>query len=404
MVVTATTLATVAQFGLPQANVYLRASRNEPVRALGEQNALAAIASVPLSAALVPLAPIALPGLFADMPPSYLILGAATIPVILHTQLTAGLQLLEHNVTPPFVAALVGVMTQLTLLAGFATVGMLDVTSALFANLLALVVTWILTIAPADPSLRCGPRWNPRLLRETIFQSSMIHLGMILLFLHLRIDVFLLRGIAGTAALGIYSLSVVLAETAMHATDGLSIALVPRQLKNTIADAGRQVVRMARFNILTGLLVAAAWAASGWLVLPLLYGKEFEAAYPPLLLLLPGMIAFGVQRLTGPVVLRAGRSDLLALFNGAGLAVTVALDLLLIPALGPVGAALASSVSYILSTALFVGWTMRLVPEVRAAELVPHPSDFVLLAGMTRRAASEVAGKTLLIARRVRIP
>lgn len=393
VVVTATTLATVAQFGLPQANVYLRASCNEPVRALGEQNALAAIASVPLSAAFVPLAPIAMPGLFADVPPGYLILGAATVPIFLHTQLTAGLQLLEHKVTWAFAAALVGGTTHFALLGGLAAAGLLDVSSALSANLVALIVTWLVTIAPADPPARCGPSWNPRLLRETIRHSLMIHVGMVLLFLHLRVDVFLLKGIAGTTALGIYSLAVVLAETVMQATDGLSIALVPRQLKNTIAEAGRQVMRMGRLNILTGLLVAAAWIAAGWLAIPWLFGEEFSGAYLPLLVLLPGMIAFGVQRLTGPVVLRSARSDLLVLFNGGALGVNVALDLLLLPTLGPVGAATASSVSYVLSAALFVWWTMRVAPGARVADLVPRRSDIGLLADLPRRAADELASR-----------
>jgi len=221
----------------------------------------------------------------------------------------------------------------------------------------------------------------------------MIHVGMVLLFLHLRVDVFLLKGIAGTTALGIYSLAVVLAETVMQATDGLSIALVPRQLKNTIAEAGRQVMRMGRLNILTGLLVAAAWIAAGWLAIPWLFGEEFSGAYLPLLVLLPGMIAFGVQRLTGPVVLRSARSDLLVLFNGGALGVNVALDLLLLPTLGPVGAATASSVSYVLSAALFVWWTMRVAPGARVADLVPRRSDIGLLADLPRRAADELASR-----------
>lgn len=393
VIVTATTLAMVAQVGLPQANVYLRASRNEPVRALGEQNALAAIASVPLSAAFVPLAPIAMPGLFADVQLGHLILGAATVPIFLHTQLTAGLQLLEHKVTWAFAAALVGGTTHVTLLGGLAAAGMLDVSSALSVNLVALLVTWLVTIAPGDPPARCGPRWNPRLLRETIRHSLMIHIGIVLLFLHLRVDVFLLKGIAGTTALGIYSLAVVLAETVMQATDGLSIALVPRQLRNTIAEASRQVMRMGRLNILTGLLVAAAWTAAGWLVIPWLFGEEFSPAYLPLLLLLPGMIAFGVQRLTGPLLLRTGRSDLLILFNGTALAVSVTLDLLLIPSLGAAGAAAASSVSYVVSAILFVGWAVRLAPNARVADLVPRRSDIALLIDIPRRAADEVSSR-----------
>ena len=179
----------------------------------------------------------------------------------------------------------------------------------------------------------------------------------------------------------------------MQATDGLSIALVPRQLKNTIAEASRQVMRMGRLNILTGLLVAAAWTAAGWLIIPWLFGEEFSPAYLPLLLLLPGMIAFGVQRLTGPLLLRTARSDVLILFNGTALAVSVTLDLFLIPSLGAAGAAAASSISYVVSAVLFVGWAIRLAPNARVADLVPGRSDIALLIDIPRRAADEVSSR-----------
>ena len=389
VVMAATTVAMIAQFGLPQANVFLRATRNVSVQAVAGQNALVAAASGVLAAAFVPLAPMALPGLFIDVPHSYLILGAATIPFVLHTQLTAGLQLLEHRVAWSLVAALVGGAAHLALLAAMAAAGVLDITSALVANLLALIAIWLLTIAPPNLPGRSLPRWDTKLLRETVRQSMLIHAGMLLLFLHLRVDVFFVKGIAGSAALGIYSLAVVLAETAIQATDGLSIALVPRQLKNALAEAASQAVRMGRLNALTGLLVGLAWAATGWLVIPVLFGPEFAGAYVPLLLLLPGMIAFGVQRLTGPVVLRSGRSDLLVLFNGAALGLSVALDLLLIAPFGPAGAAMASSISYIVSALLFVGWTIRVAPGTRFTDLLPRLSDLVLLTDMPRRIAAK---------------
>ncbi len=393
VLVTAMTLAMVTQFGLSQANVYLLATRNEPVRALAEQNASVAIVSAFLSAAFIPLAALALPGIFTDITPIYLILGAATVPVIVHTQLTAGLQLLEHRVTWAFVAALVGGTTHLAVLAGLAAAGALDLTSALVANLVATLVTWLLTIAPADPPARCLPRPNLRLLRETLRHSLLIHVGTILLLLHLRADVFLVKGISGSAALGIYSLSVVLAETVMQATDGLSIALLPRQLKNTLAEAGDQVIRMARLNVLTGLFVAGAWTVAGWLVIPWLFGAEFSGAYLPLLLLLPGMIAFGVQRLSGPIVLRSARADLLVKFNAVALATNIALDFLLIPSFGPIGAAAASSISYVMSAALYTAWTMRLVPDISVFDLVPRRSDLLLEADLPRRAVEEVASR-----------
>ncbi len=391
VLVTAMTLAVITQFGLAQANVYLLATRNKSIEVLAQQNASAAVLSAVVSAALIPLVALTTPGIFTDVAVSHLFLGAATVPFIVHTQLTAGLQLLEQRVTWAFVAALFGGATHLAILGGLAAITALDVTTALLANLLAVIVTWLLTIARGNPATRCLPRPNMGLIRETVRHSLLIHTGTILIMLHFRADVFLVKGISGSAALGIYSLSVVLAETVIQATDGLSIALLPRQLKNTFAEAAEQVVRMARLNVLTGLFVAVAWTAAGWLLIPGLFGVDFSGAYLPLLLLLPGMIAFGVQRLSGPLILRAARADLLVKFNAAALSMNIALSLVLIPPFGPIGAAVATSLSYVTSAALYMAWTMGLAPGTHAFDLVPRRSDIALVTRLPRRFVIEFA-------------
>ena len=53
---------------------------------------------------------------------------------------------------------------------------------------------------------------------------------MVFFFLHLRLGMFMVKGIVGTAALGLYSLSVVLAETVLLPTDSLALAILPRQV------------------------------------------------------------------------------------------------------------------------------------------------------------------------------
>ena len=60
--------------------------------------------------------------------------------------------------------------------------------------------------------------------------------GMVLLFLHLRLDMFMLNSMAGASALGIYSLSVTLAETVQLGTDSVAIAILPRQMGNSLQE------------------------------------------------------------------------------------------------------------------------------------------------------------------------
>ena len=85
---------------------------------------------------------------------------------------------------------------------------------------------------------------------------------MVLLFLHLRVDMFMLNGMAGTTALGIYSLSVTLAETVMLGTDSVAIAILPRQMGNSLQEAALTALRAARMTALISAGFIAAWASS----------------------------------------------------------------------------------------------------------------------------------------------
>ena len=80
--------------------------------------------------------------------------------------------------------------------------------------------------------------------------------------------------------------------------------------------------------------------------IPALYGSSFTAAVTPARILAAGLALEAVAAVITAFLYGAGRPGLNSWAMGAGLAVTIALDLLLIPHLEAVGAAIASAVAY----------------------------------------------------------
>jgi O-antigen/teichoic acid export membrane protein len=117
----------------------------------------------------------------------------------------------------------------------------------------------------------------------------------------------------------------------------------------------------------TGLIL------TGWILIPILFGAEFSGAYPALVALVPGIVFMSMQRVCGPPVIRAGRPWRITAIYAASLGINVLMNLLLVPRFGPVGASLASSVSYGLAALLFLGWTVELAGSSSA--LRPSRSD-----------------------------
>ncbi len=378
-IVAAGTMVALCKLGLEQANVFLYGSRAIAVERLSRQNGVVALGAGGLGALALLLAPALLPGVFAGTPRALLVLAGLTIPFTLHTQFSAGVLTLQGRVTWQFVAALVAAGMQVLLLLGLLLLRQFEVGPVLLVYLVTTVLTWLLVGWALDRRGNPWLGWDLDLLRQTLARSLVLHVGMVFFFLHLRLDMFMVKGIVGTAALGLYSLSVVLAETVLLPTDSLALAILPRQVGNTLPEAASMALRGARTNGLLGVGLAALWVLAGATVVRIFFGAEFATAYLPLVALLPGMVFLGMQRVCGGAALRAGRPGRITAIYALSLLCNIALNLWWIPRLGIVGAALASSASYGLGALLFLTWTARLAGAPLLEGLIPRRSDWVVL-------------------------
>lgn len=164
---------------------------------------------------------------------------------------------------------------------------------------------------------------------------------------NLRLDQALLSALFPPVALGIY-------VTATSVSSLLSVLANSVQMVVTPTVAGRaleserrsELQRLFRRFWLINIVAALALAAASPIVIPLLFGKAFAAAVFPTLVLIVGamfigakdVLAGGAQALGDPWL--GSRSEIIAM------AVTIVLLLTLLPTLGIMGAALASTMAY----------------------------------------------------------
>ncbi len=384
-IVAAAVMITAGKLGLEQANVFLLGTKGISIDRLLGQSGLVTLVAGGLGVVLLLLIPWVLPLLFKDVSVIFLLLAGLTIPFSIHTQLSAGLLTLEGRVTWQFLANLAASAIQVVLLLSLFILGWLEVWLVLAVNLASIVLTWALTILAFDNKKNEWILWDIHMLRESLKHSVPLYLGMILFFLHLRADMFMLKGMIGTEALGQYSLSVALAETVLLATDSLAIAIIPRQMEGTLKNAAFIALQGARISSLLSVAISLVWTVAGFAVIRIFFGQEFAPAYIPLIGLLPGMIFLGMQRACGGPALRSGMPWKITAIYASSLLFNIALNFWLIPVWGPFGAALASSFSYGIGATLFLVWTTRLAEASLSKALVPGISDILSI----RRAATE---------------
>lgn len=178
--------------------------------------------------------------------------------------------------------------------------------------------------------------------------------GSVMQTLNARLDFVIVSALVGTKAVGIYAIASRYAELLRLPSLAMNYVLLPAYARAGHVKAYRDARVAVRRTWWTAGAAAVPMAALAPLLLPLVYGNEFRASTTPALVLLLGLTGVMVNGIVTAYLAGIGRPGLNSLATGGGLVATVALDLLLIPRFGVIGAAAASSVTYLTTTLILL--------------------------------------------------
>jgi O-antigen/teichoic acid export membrane protein len=153
-----------------------------------------------------------------------------------------------------------------------------------------------------------------------------------------------------------------MAEQLWLISSSAAVVLLPRLAGLHSAEETRRQLTpiIARWVTLAGLGMAITLALiSDWIV-PLAFGPEYAQSATVLLWLLPGIVVYTCVMVLSPDLQARGRPDLNAWSAAASLALNVVGNLLLIPPYGVIGAALASTLAYLVTGLLTILFYTRL--------------------------------------------
>lgn len=191
-------------------------------------------------------------------------------------------------------------------------------------------------------------------------------LGGLLSLVNLRLDVAILGAIAGPAVLGVYAIASKYAELLRLPGLAVNYVLYPIFAARSAEDARERTASLLRRTAVLPILIAIPLALVATPVLPTVYGSAFRGAIGPAIILLAGLLGDVAANLIGAFLFGVGRPGWNSVAIGAGVAMTVACDLLLIPRYGATGAAIASCVAYLTTdAALLVFFRATRVEDVR---------------------------------------
>ncbi len=287
--------------------------------------------------------------LLSNANPKYLILLAILGPFLIYAKCWQGMMfgtnqaLISYRVDAIFaILSLIFAWVILALLKGKAD----HIIFAWSSVTILSVVTMFFILLHQSPYLNLRS-FSPTLLSQVTKYGIKSHLGEVAHFLHLRLGLFMLGYFVGLRNVGLYALSVNIAEKfwllafAIRAASIFKITSAKKEDSVNLVSGLIKYVSLAYlcFGILAFILI-------DWFI-KIIFGGLYSEAALPFKFLLPGVLSMGLTFLLSDFIsLQKAKPMLISAVAVAGLMVNLALNLILIPRLKMVGAALSATISY----------------------------------------------------------
>jgi O-antigen/teichoic acid export membrane protein len=259
-----------------------------------------------------------------------------------------------------------------------------EVVTVVFTELAAVALWTFLIVVVFREALRAWPpACGNASIKALVLYGSQMQAGSIISILWARGDLYFVNYFLGVAATGVYSVAMAFAEFASFPNQAITSVLFPRLALCDSAVRTDQTLKAHRAAVLisaaTGLALAGASA-----LIPVVYGRSFAPAIPAALICLSGSVFLGGLNVLYYFFAAQEKQLLNVAARSSGLACMVALDLLLIPRLGIVGAAFAYATSLVWTyvCTLWLAFRFSLLRDTRA--LIPGWRDVVELARAIR--------------------
>lgn len=379
--------ALVGALGFDAAHAYFvgrhKADAGAAVSDSAAHTLLVAVVAVP---ALVLVMRSAVPAL-AAVPSGVLWLAAGIAPILVLSSLLGGILTGQSRLTQHAVAGIAGALVSLAAVVTAVAVGTLTVAVVVAGTLAGVAVAaalsaWGTGVRSATvPSLvRVRERWG--YARASYVQS-------VTGYLELRQDVVLLGILGSAAGVGIYSVGASIAELLFYLPQVLASALTARALQEDAARGAALTASVTRLLVAALGLTAVVVALLARPLVVLVFGPAFAPAASVVWLLLPGIVIWGIASQGGAYLATHGR--LFPRVSTATLFVNLGLNLALIPSLGPVGAAIATTISYSLVSGYIIR-TFSITTETRLRDLLLVSADDIRYALAAARALLNRSG------------
>jgi len=209
--------------------------------------------------------------------------------------------------------------------------------------------------------------------------------GATTVFLLFRLDIALVRQWRSMSEVGVYSVAASLAMMFQVIGFAVERSLVPRLMSRGGEETKILTPLATRSFIAIGFPIGVVAALGGWLLIPIVFGSEYSGAILPFALFLPGLVFANVGQICNTDLIGRGHPQWASISASIALVINIILNVILIPRMGIVGAAIASLVCYSQHGITLAFMYSRVVGVSLRQILVPGREDLSKIIGLFGR-------------------
>lgn len=232
------------------------------------------------------------------------------------------------------------------------------------------------------------------MLKDMLRYGIKAQIGNVIQTLNYRLDIFIINYYLPVAQVGIYSRAVALGETLWKITGSVGTVILPMTThskdKIEMREFINKITRMSFYLILLGSVFLVIISKP---LIMILLGKPFLPAADALNFLIPGISIFSISNILSNYIAGVGKVEKNIIASTVSCILTVVLDIMLIPKMGINGAAIGTSISYIVFTFI----TVKFYNDITGSKLrdifILRKSDVLEIKGRIEKLVNKICKK-----------
>ena len=194
-------------------------------------------------------------------------------------------------------------------------------------------------------------RLDKPVIKNTFLYGLQIELSSFLQFFNYNLSYYFLNHFLGVASVGVFSVGVQISQSIWIVSRSISLVQYSNVVKQGNTEDSRNETKItSKYSFYISLLCLIIILCLPEQVFSYVFGQGFDGVKQVILLLSPGILAMAVSNVYGNYYSAIGKPKILILKSALGVAVTVALSILLIPTLHITGACIVNASSYAVSS------------------------------------------------------